>query len=139
MAQIKALTVQQPWAWAIVMGYKDVENRPRQTSYRGPLLIHAAQRLDARGFQHFWELGLHKKLPDKLRTGGIIGEVELVDCIDNSDSPWAFPNHWHWVLERPRSFKGILECRGAQTIFVPDVSSVAVGQARRHAVRHRQR
>lgn len=38
---MKALTVQQPWAWAIVHGGKDIENRTQAWSYRGPLAIHA--------------------------------------------------------------------------------------------------
>jgi hypothetical protein len=30
-----ALSVRQPWAWLIVNGYKDVENRSWTTHYRG--------------------------------------------------------------------------------------------------------
>jgi hypothetical protein len=44
-----ALSVRQPWAWAIVSGYKDVENRSWPTNYRGTLFIHAGQRLDRAG------------------------------------------------------------------------------------------
>ena len=40
-AELPALSVRQPWAWLIVSGLKDVENRPRRTHYRGSLLIHA--------------------------------------------------------------------------------------------------
>src|SRR4051794_10687341 len=41
---MKALSVQQPWAWAIVHGGKDVENRRTGIvgTYRGPLAIHAS-------------------------------------------------------------------------------------------------
>ena len=39
---MKALTVCQPWAWAIVEGHKSVENRRWSTAYRGLLLIQAA-------------------------------------------------------------------------------------------------
>jgi hypothetical protein len=48
---VKALTVQQPWAWAIVHGGKDVENRTQAWGYRGPLAIHAGQRLSERGLE----------------------------------------------------------------------------------------
>lgn len=44
---MKALTVQQPWAWAIFHG-KDIENRTQLWSYRGPLAIHAGARWSAR-------------------------------------------------------------------------------------------
>src|SRR5690349_14904511 len=46
---MKALTVQQPWAWAIIHGGKDVENRTQAWTYRGPLAIHAGQRWSERG------------------------------------------------------------------------------------------
>ena len=38
-----ALTVRQPWAWAIVHGPKRVENRTRPTSQPGCILIHAGR------------------------------------------------------------------------------------------------
>jgi hypothetical protein len=42
---MKALSIRQPWASLIVAGYKDIENRSWRTSYRGPVLIHSAQRV----------------------------------------------------------------------------------------------
>jgi ASCH domain len=39
---VRVLSIQQPWAWAIVEGHKRVENRTWTTPYRGPVLIHAA-------------------------------------------------------------------------------------------------
>ena len=38
-----ALTIHQPWAWAIMAGIKRVENRTWRTSHRGPLVIHAGK------------------------------------------------------------------------------------------------
>ena len=38
---MKAITINNPFAWFAVFGVKDVENRSRPTNYRGPLLIHA--------------------------------------------------------------------------------------------------
>jgi hypothetical protein len=40
---MKALSIQQPWAWAIIAGHKDVENRSWYTHHRGSLLIHRRQ------------------------------------------------------------------------------------------------
>lgn len=42
---MRILTVRQPWAWAIIHGGKDVENRVRNLAgdYRGPVLIHAGK------------------------------------------------------------------------------------------------
>jgi hypothetical protein len=126
-------------AWAIVMGYKDVENRTRHTSHRGPLLIHAGQRLDPLGFQMLWELGLHRKVPYDLPRGALVGLIRVLDCIDNSTSPWAIRGSRHWILREAKHFKTPLPCRGAQGFFFPDVSPHALGQARRYAVAHRPR
>jgi hypothetical protein len=41
---LRALTVHQPWAAALVRGSKRIENRCWRTAYRGPLIIHAALR-----------------------------------------------------------------------------------------------
>ena len=46
---MKALSVCQPWAWAIVCGLKTVENRWRPTRHRGPLVIHALLVIDGTG------------------------------------------------------------------------------------------
>lgn len=96
---MKALSVQQPWADLIMRG-KDVENRSWSTNHRGPLLIHAGAKLRhgpwlrrAYGPDHEWALG------------GIVGMVDLVDCVQGYASPWAGDGpgaEWHWVLANPR-------------------------------------
>ena len=43
---MKALSIRQPWAWLIVAGYKDVENRTWATDFRGRIYVHAGQRYD---------------------------------------------------------------------------------------------
>lgn len=131
--------MKQPWAWAIVMGYKDVENRSRRTNHRGTLLIHTAKEIDSAGFQALWELGLYRKLPDELALGALVGQVEVVDCVTNDESPWALRGAWHWILDRPKEFNTPLECRGSLGLFRPDVSGNALGQTQRHAISHRQR
>jgi hypothetical protein len=46
--ELRVLTVRQPWAWAIIHGGKDVENRTRNLAgdYRGLIAIHAALEPD---------------------------------------------------------------------------------------------
>ncbi|MDQ3940165.1 MAG: ASCH domain-containing protein [Actinomycetota bacterium] len=136
---LKAITVRQPWAWAIVMGYKDVENRSRRTERRGSLLIHAGLQMDPDGFQFLWELGLHRKLPDELARGALIGEVQLSDCRYGYESDWSIPGRWQWIFTNPREFRSPLGCPGAQGFFSPDVSPFALGQTRSHAINHRRR
>lgn len=136
---LRAITVRQPWAWAIVMGYKDVENRRSRTERRGPLLIHAGLKMDARGFQFLWELGLHKKLPDDLPLGALVGEVRISDCRYGASSDWSVPGYWQWIMSSPKEFSSPLPCTGAQGFFTPDVSGASLGQTRRHAISHRSR
>lgn len=49
LLDVRALTVKQPWAWAIMYGGKTIENRTAAWSYRGPLLIHAGSAWSKRG------------------------------------------------------------------------------------------
>ncbi|MBK3470501.1 ASCH domain-containing protein [Pseudomonas carnis] len=89
---MKALSIRQPWAWLIVHGGKDVENRSWHTKFRGRFLVHAAKGLTGselvRALKFCEERGL--PMPDvcDLNRGGIIGSVELVDSLDTSESPW---------------------------------------------------
>jgi hypothetical protein len=131
--------VRQPWAWAIVTGFKDVENRTRRTNHRGPLLIHAARQMDPEGFKNLWELGVYRKLPNQLALGALVGVVEIVDCVTDADSPWANSSSWHWVLRRPSEFNTPLTCKGSLGLFTPAVSNSALGQTLYHALPHKQR
>ena len=116
---MKALTVKQPWAWAIIHGAKDVENRSRPTKYRGQLYIHAgvAEAKEARdwpamraAFKH------HGIVPDDpmigMPRGQVIGTVDLIDChawntcTDRDGhlfcSAWSMVGGYHWVLANPQ-------------------------------------
>lgn len=87
---MKALAVRQPWAWLIVQGIKDIENRSWATHYRGPLLIHAAQTMDAGGVRIIreWLAEQQITLPELLPRGAIVGVATLVDCISRTSIPW---------------------------------------------------
>ena len=75
---VLALSLKQPWAALVVLGYKRIEIRPWPTSYRGLLLIHAARQPDPRSFP--WPIPDAARPWSQLR-GGIIGQVELVNCL----------------------------------------------------------
>lgn len=114
----KAISIRQPWAWAIVHAGKDIENRDWKTSYRGPVAIHAAKGMgkqeyaDAAGFitrtigsapDQEWLMKWHGvcAAPYRLDRGGIIGVAEIVDCVQHSDSPWFF-GRFGFVLRNAR-------------------------------------
>jgi hypothetical protein len=79
--------VRQPWAWAIIDGGKEVENRTWPTSHRGPLLIHAGLQDDLNGWHFLDESNI--PLPVDPATGGIVGVVDLVDRVQGYHSAWA--------------------------------------------------
>ena len=92
-----ALSVRQPWAWAIVAGHKRIENRSTGSIKTGKMdcrriAIHAATGLKRNEFDWgYWRLqqhGVSCPRPDELVRGAIIGAVDVVDIIDESDSEW---------------------------------------------------
>ena len=87
-----ALSIQQPWAWLITHGYKDVENRTWPTKIRGRFYIHAGKKLDHKGYQWIKETYPEIPLPNKkdLYLGGVVGEATLDACVTEMDSKWFF-------------------------------------------------
>lgn len=97
MTGMRVLTVRQPWAWAIMHGGKDVENRSRNIAgdYRGPVAILAARSIEATAFSNsfarqqlnaaanrwYEDFDPHGQLvePWNAVRGAIIGVVDLVD------------------------------------------------------------
>ena len=88
---LPALSIRQPWCHAIPHFGKDVENRQWQypTKFRGRCLIHASQRFDEAGLYFFRDLGM-PEFPGSLEyeRGGIVGIMDIVDCVRTSDSKW---------------------------------------------------
>ena len=109
---LKALSIRQPWAWLILHGGKDIENRTWATKLRGRVLIHAAQgmtvveweRAVAFAFEAYSRIPFPLPAmpwPKQLDRGGIVGSVEIVDCVAASDSPW-YMGDVGFVLRDPR-------------------------------------
>lgn len=117
---MKAISVKQPWAWALFHG-KPVENRVWPTNFRGELLIHASKNFDEEGVEwirnNFPELNLAGKV---LRLGCIIGKVTMTDCVVSHPSPW-FAGPYGFVFKDPIEFKKPIPFKGALKFFdVPD-------------------
>lgn len=110
----KVLTVKQPYASLLVGGVKDVENRSRRISYRGTVLIHAGARMhDVVSFlrkRHEFtveEIAVMTQANEAEENdlfGCIVGSVEIVDCVQDSTSPWAERGQWHWVCRNAKVF-----------------------------------
>lgn len=89
--KVKALSCYQPYAWMIVNGYIDIDDRSKPFSHRGILAIHASRRLHT-PYYLFVKHVLKVPIPDadKLDYGAIVGTVELIDCIPPG-APTAVP------------------------------------------------
>src|SRR5262245_6393260 len=121
---MKVLTVYQPWAWAIIHGPKRIENRAWDTSYRGPLLIHAAKSrkyVDVED-RATWpdRYGIDFPPLNQLAFGAIIGCVNLYDCVPLSavnGQPFADGPHC-LLLASPAPIKPFL-CPGQAGLWDP--------------------
>jgi hypothetical protein len=105
---MKALSIHQPWASLIMAGIKPVENRTWKSNYRGDLLIHAGKKWDYDGVMYvcnlpgFVEKGYHSIMAKAQgEMGGIIGMVEMVDCVEDHPSKWFF-GPYGFVFKDPR-------------------------------------
>lgn len=107
-----ALSIRQPWAHRILFEGKDIENRDWATRFRGPVLIHAGKKLDD-GYEEDEATGWPR--------GGIVGMVEIVDCVDHSDSRWFF-GEYGFVLANPVPLV-LVPCRGKLGFFRPDIDA----------------
>lgn len=85
---MKALSIRQPWAWLIIHGGKNVENRTWHTKHRGRFAIHASQgltRLEYHAARDFaLERGVEVPAFADLQRGGIVGTVFLADSRDTT-------------------------------------------------------
>lgn len=155
---MRILTVRQPWALHIIQSGKDVENRVRNVagSYRGPVAIHAALKVDEDALRRLPALAPNGILR-VFDVGMIIGVVDITDvhhadtCRGTSDrsrrheaiaatqdpvlsnhwhedycSPWAQPDAQHIVLANPRALAKRIPYRGALGLRTLDPETVAL-------------
>lgn len=128
---MRALSIRQPWAWLIVNGHKDIENREWSTQFRGQVLIHAGKTMARRYYEDVCasvalQLGCGSiQIPpyEQLERGGIVGTARIVDCLARADSPWFQGPFGFQVREaRPLPFHA---CNGALGFFhVPGGSAL---------------
>lgn len=143
---MKVLSIKQPWAFLIVAGLKDVENRTWTTAHRGEIGIHASKSFDwdaliwllSQGKHgEFWTVVRHfglelNDIPEKSKItrhldefGALIGVAELIDCIPHDVpvaseraivSNWAQAGCNWWKLANPKACDPI-PMRGLPGLF----------------------
>ncbi len=131
---MKALSVRAPWWWAILHLGKDIENREWPTRLRGRILLHASTwyverdvREDINCIDGIVRAGMDDLLADdnprevfSRSAGCIVGSVEIVGCVTQSQSPW-FYGKYGFLLRDPVAFLEPIPVKGALGFFdVPD-------------------
>lgn len=106
--ELKALSVRQPWAWLIVNGHKNIENRswkPSDKMIGQKIIIHAsAKKVTKADFEEFLiickerKIKSHPKSVEDFEYGSYVGSVILNNAVKNSKSYWAGKGNWHLVL-----------------------------------------
>lgn len=130
---MKALSIKQPWASLIAHGIKDIENRTWRTHFRGSIYIHASAKsagntayLLNKEQNNFFAFNTqnYKTFESNLPYSAIIGEVDIIDCVQDHPSIWAEKHNdimgefihkpiWNWVLANPVLYdKPILNMKG---------------------------
>jgi hypothetical protein len=110
---MRALTIRQPFAAAILAGSKTVEYRSWPTNHRGDLLIHAGlKKAPEEWLERYPDVD-----PEALVYGAILGVVEVVDCRLRR-------GQYEWVLGNPRPFAEPVPCKGNTRLFNVDDATV---------------
>jgi len=128
---MKAISIRQPWPFAILHLGKRIENRPKPWHYRGVIAIHAsgmrlrkngqptaAERADVENAARFIQSIVGNEQHGAMtwgriivESGAIVGTARIVDCVTASASPW-FVGPYGLVLEDVRPTP-VIPCRGA--------------------------
>jgi hypothetical protein len=109
--EYKVLSIRQPLAWAVCIGEKTVENRPKTTRHRGLLLIHAGEAAD--GLRELKESSYWTEYKDLLPLGAIIGCADLYDSVEFDTSLEANPHASGpicYLIRNPKWFQQPIPC-----------------------------
>lgn len=135
---LKAITLRQPWAYAVIVLGNDMVNRPwfHSSLVGAELAIAAGRRYDDEG-RRFITVDLGLYVPDELPMGSIVGTVTVGEahnsaaCVRTGPLAHLHPDgnftcsRWgmggatghgpmmHWKLSGPRACRPVL-CSGQQ-------------------------
>lgn len=133
--EIRAITLMQPYASLVALGHKHFETRQWSTRYRGPLVIHAGQRMwidwqDRRFLSRLAECGIPdpRKLP--FSAGVAIGNLKEIYRTDDlrplleregREMELAFgdyrPERFAWLISDIRIFPEPIPAKGYQGLW----------------------
>jgi len=132
MAELRALTIREPWAWAIAYGGKDVENRSWPApSWCTSIAVHAGAGWDTDGedsplVRRKWSAttgrGPLSRKSGFMPFSAILAVARISGCHPDAEcrsaptsrhcSPWALPDQWHWTLADIQPLPDPVPCTG---------------------------
>ncbi|RAY11652.1 hypothetical protein DPM19_28930 [Actinomadura craniellae] len=124
---MQAISVRQPWAFAIARGHKRISNQNLPTAYRGTLLIHASMRVDLDSCDSPLIRTAGWDVRDPLATiGAAIAVAELADVCSAAVrdeecgcGPWADRDAHHWRLADIRALPRPIVSLGRLGLWQP--------------------
>jgi hypothetical protein len=92
----RAISIRQPWAWAILHAGKDVENRSAPRQFKAAvgkrIWLHASRSMTRAKYERaacfMASIGVGCPAADELPFGGIVGSMLLVDIVERHPSQW---------------------------------------------------
>jgi hypothetical protein len=126
---MRALTIRQPWAWAILSAGKRIENRtwkPPEWAVGSVIALHAGGVLEEEGAALLRRRGF--AVPDELPRAAIVGTARIAGVITAPvDDPW-WEGPVGWVLSEVMQLPEPIPCPGKQGLWkLPDETAKLIG------------
>jgi len=131
---IKCISLWEPWASLMMMGFKRNETRSWPTKHRGPLMIHAAKKWgkEQKAIIQAWPFSNHFSVDENFETtrGCLLGAVNVVNVIRSEkwdvetaadifeeDYGDYSPGRFVWITEGARKLITPVPFKGMQGMF----------------------
>lgn len=137
---MKALSVRQPFAHAIVTGSKTVENRTWATDYRGWIAIHAGAKRPLQIDINYLSEVSKFKCPGLYDCSAVVGLAMLVDCVHRNDyieekpidkaslkiirKSMMIDGPFLWLFSKCVLFKKSIPLKGKLKVFDADIDKL---------------
>ncbi len=123
----RALSIQQPFAWAVVANVKKTENRTWHTDFRGTIAIHASTSFTVvNAFRK--DTGCEYFSKKHLTFGAIIGFADVIDVSiygpAQENDPFAC-GPYCWTMANGRFLKKPIPLKGKLNLFKLDPTTIA--------------
>lgn len=143
---MRAISIKQPWAEAILQGVKKVENRTwSPTGHGGKLILHTGLNMDRQG--QSWLLDCY--LDESVRgprwdgcvqaepwvLGAYLGVIEITGVDPrfmpppDGPDPWRDEDQWGWRIGRVLRFPKPISGKGRQGLFYPPPMVIGYAKA----------